>query len=504
MTVREEGMADDRRRRQRARIPRLGLALLLTGLVGSVASCALNPATGGRQLSLISEGEEIQMGREAHPQILATFGEYPDRRLSQYVELLGLRMASRAERLNLPWTFTVVDDEVVNAFAVPGGFIYLTRGILAHFTSEAQLAAVLGHEIGHVTARHSVTQLSQVQLAQAGLGIGAILGGPGGAPVVNLAGAGFQVLSLGFSRDHERESDDLGYRYMSLLGYDPQEMIDVFAMLGRVGDLSGSERAPGWLSTHPHPEDRELRIRERIASDSSLAEAGRVGREAYLRQIDGLIYGDDPRKGYFVEEDFYHPELAFHLRFPTGWSTVNQPSAVEASSPERDAVIVVTLEDPIGSADQARRRFFSEIQGIRQNDVSQVDVNGLDASWASFSARDAQNNQFQGEALFVALDGQVYRILGYAPRGAWSRNREAVGAALRSFERETRPEMLDVEPARIRIVEVEEPLPFVRFLERYPSSIPAERVALLNQVRETEVLEPGLYKQIVGGVIPQR
>jgi len=397
----------------------------------------------------------------------------------------------------------VVDDPVVNAFAVPGGFIYLTRGILAHFDSEAQLAAVLGHEIAHITARHSVSQISRAQLAQTGLGLGAILAGPSASPLVNLAGTGLQVLFLSFSRDHERQSDELGYRYMNRVDYEPTEMIEVFSMLGEMGELSEGERVPGWLSTHPEPEDREQRIREMIAASPPAGRGAEVGREAYLRRIDGLIYGDDPRQGYFLEENFHHPELAFHLRFPAGWTTVNQRAGVQGVSPERDAVVALTLEDPVGSPDQARRRFFAQNQsGVRQDDISNREVNGLETSWASFTARDQQGNQLRGEVLFIRLDDRIYRIMGFTPGGRWDRYREVIGASLRSFERETRPEILQVEAARIRVVEVEEPLRFADFLERFPSSISAERVAILNQVREGEVLEPGLYKQVVGGEMP--
>jgi predicted Zn-dependent protease len=194
----------------------------------------VNPATGRRELSLVSEAQEIQMGRDADPEVTASIGLVDDPALQSYVSSLGLRMAASSERPQLPWSFKVVDDPVVNAFAIPGGFIYVTRGILAHFDSEAELAGVLGHEIGHVTARHSASQMSRQQLQTIGLGVGMIFSQTvrdyGG-----LASAGLQMMNLSYSRGDESQSDELGLRYITRAGYDAEAMIGVFQMLGQVG-----------------------------------------------------------------------------------------------------------------------------------------------------------------------------------------------------------------------------------------------------------------------------
>src|SRR5213595_4027039 len=184
---------------------------LLAGL--GAGACAVNPATGSRQLMLISESQEIAMGRDYDRQVGASIGLYPDSGLQRYLQQFGTRLAATSERPNLPWTFRVVDDPVVNAFALPGGFIYVTRGIFAHLNSEAELAGVVGHEIGHVTARHSVSQLSKQQLAQLGLAVGSIAS-PELGRYAGLAGQAFGVLFLKYSRDNESQADDLGLRYM--------------------------------------------------------------------------------------------------------------------------------------------------------------------------------------------------------------------------------------------------------------------------------------------------
>lgn len=469
-------------------------------LGAGVVSCAVNPATGERQLSFIGTEREIEMGRDAHPQILQSMGSYPDSALQAYVSGLGQRMAAVSERPNLPWTFTVVDDPVVNAFALPGGFIYLTRGILAHFDSEAELAAVLGHEIGHVTARHSVNQMSQAQLAQLGLGLGSVFV-PELRPFEDAAGAGLQLLFLKFGRDDERQADDLGYRYMTRLGYDPGEMVDVFRMLGRASSDGGGERVPTWLSTHPDPENREGRIRDRIAADTADYGGALVRREGYVRSLDGMVFGDDPRQGFFRGEDFYHPELAFHLAFPDGWSTLNRRASVQAVSPEEDALVALRLAE--GDSPRSALRAFLGQEGIRSGSTSDQDLNGLPAARGDFAASSGEDDEVRGSVTFVLLDERLYRMLGVASSGSWSAREPSIRRALASFVPVTDSRVLSVEPARVSVVELERAIPFREFLSRYPSSVSDETAARINQSDPDDTIPAGRHlKRITGGELP--
>src|SRR5206468_2522231 len=218
------------------------------------AACAVNPATGKRQLMLVSEGEEIQMGAQYDSQVVLSIGEYPDPALQDYVADLGRKLAATSERPNLAWTFRVVDDPSVNAFAIPGGHVYITRGILAHMTNEAQLATVMGHEIGHVTARHTAHQMSREQVANLGLAVGSIASSRL-ARYAGLASQALGVLFLKFSRDNENQADELGVRYSSRTNYDSRQMDSVMAMLDRIESQSGG-RLPEWLATHPNPGNR--------------------------------------------------------------------------------------------------------------------------------------------------------------------------------------------------------------------------------------------------------
>ncbi|MDH3745482.1 MAG: M48 family metallopeptidase, partial [Acidobacteriota bacterium] len=241
----------------RIRSNRLFLPALVATLLGVLlGSCAVNPATGKRQLMLMSEAGEIAMGREAHPQIMASMGVYDDQGVQEYVAELGAELAALSERPNLPWTFTVLDDPAVNAFALPGGFIYVTRGIMTHLDSEAELVSVLGHEIGHVTGRHGAARMSKAQLMQVGLGVGMIVS-PELQQFGDLAMQSMQLLFLKYSRDDERQADDLGLRYTVAGGWDAREMPEVFGVLKSVGEAAGAGRVPGWLSTHPDPGERQ-------------------------------------------------------------------------------------------------------------------------------------------------------------------------------------------------------------------------------------------------------
>lgn len=473
------------------------LALLLAW--GSLA-CATNPATGERQLSLIGTEREIEMGRQADGDITQAMGLYEDEQLQSYVDRLGQEMAALSERPDLPWTFRIVDEPGVNAFALPGGFIYVTRGILAHFDSEAQLAAVLGHEIGHVTGRHSVNQMSRQQLAALGLGVGSILSEEV-ARFQGLISAGLQLAFLSFSRDHEREADDLGLRYMSAAGWDPGEMPEVFAMLSRAGGGQDAQRVPEWLSTHPDPENREDRIEQRIAEQNLGAGTGTVNRASYLRRLEGLVFGDDPRNGYFRDGTFLHPELRFRIEFPAGWQKVNQARQVVAQPESGEAIAGLSLAEG-EEADAALRAFLSQ-EGLRTVATETRSVSGLPAAWARFTAS-VQQGTLSGIVAFVEYDGRVYQVMGYTSEARFDQYRDAFGRVLSSFAPLDDPALLDVEPKRIEIVELPESMTLAEFHDRYPSTVDLDRLSVLNQVDTDAALEGGrLVKRVVGEGAPE-
>lgn len=472
-------------------------ALLLIG--GMVAGCARNPATGRNELMLVSESQEIQMGTQYDSQVVATIGLYPDPALQSYIQTLGTRLAATSERPNLPWTFRVVDDPAVNAFAVPGGFVYITRGIMAHMTNEAQLATVVGHEIGHVTARHTASQISKQQLAGLGLAIGSIAS----SRVAQYAGVASQALSvlfLKFSRDDENQADELGIRYSSRANFDSREMANVMRLLDKISSGTGGGRLPEWLSTHPDPGNRLEHINSMIAKLQTDFTGATVNRENYERRLDGLMYGMNPREGFFKDNVFYHPELRFRMTFPSGWHVMNGKQAVAGQSQQQDAIIEMTLAQG-SSAAQAARAFLST-EGIQAGAVQRANVNGLSADAAPFAAA-TESGTLRGTAMFVEYGNRVYRLLAYAPEERWGNYQSAAQQSLTSFGPVNDPTVLNVQPQHLTVFTLDRRTTIAELLRQRPAPVPAATLALINQVEENTPLEPGrVVKWVVGAPLP--
>jgi predicted Zn-dependent protease len=465
-------------------------ALLVVGLVG--AACSTSPVTGRRQIALYSEQQEIAMGRQAHQQVLQEIGLYPDEQLQRYVQRLGLDLAQASERPHLPWTFGVLDDPAVNAFALPGGFIYVTRGMLAHMGSEAELVGVLGHEIGHVTARHSIERMSKAQLAGLGLGLGSILS-PQVAQLANVAELGLNVMFLSFSRDDERQADDLGVRYMVGQGYSPQAMADVFGMLDRVSRSREEGRLPNWLSTHPNPDNRRGRVLAR-ARELTAPLPTTLNTGPFLARIDDMVYGPDPRQGFFRDGVFHHPELQLRMNGPAQWQAVNRRQAVIWQSPQQDAVLVLTLAEQ-ASAQAAAQAFFRR-QGVELVRQLSLQPGGLPTAAGEFRA--AGQTPVQGVASFIELGGRVYQVLGYSAQRRWGQRGNEVVAAIQSFRRETDRQVLAVQPLRLDV----QTLPRATSVQEMAARAPVtpQELALVNNVDLNARLEAGSAVKTVVGV----
>ncbi|MFG1690885.1 M48 family metalloprotease [Gemmatimonadota bacterium] len=467
--------------------------LLLLGVL--LTGCAVNPATGRRQFSLIGTDQEIRMGREADQQIVAQMGLYDDGELQAYVDSIGRILAAGTEYPQLPWTFRILDDEIVNAFALPGGFIYVTRGILTHFNTEAELAGVLAHEIGHVTARHSASQMSRAQVLQLGLGVTMTLL-PELQPYGQLAETTLQLLFLKYSRDNEREADALGFRYMTRARYDPRSLADVFTMLGRVSGGEGG-RIPGWLATHPEPEDRRERMGEMVTGAGQDFSSFTVRRDPYLRSIDGIIFGANPREGFFEENLFYHPDLAFQLHFPPGWTTQNLRHAVQGMSAEEDALLVLEIAE--GRDPAAARDAFYRESGATLGRTWSERVGGLEAAWGEFTLT-SESGTLRGVGVYLLHQGTVCRILGVASNERWAAREGVVRSSMASFRRLEDRSILSIQPRLVEIVRLGESLSFQGYLQRFPSSAPEETVSLVNQVEGNPSFPAGhLLKRLVGG-----
>jgi predicted Zn-dependent protease len=472
------------------RILRSGAVFVLAAIL----ACATNPATGKKELMLVSEGQEIALGQQEDQKAVASFGVYDDPALQDYVAQLGHSIAERAERPNLPWTFRLVDDSAVNAFALPGGFVYMTRGILAYLDSEAELAMVMGHEVGHVTARHSASQMSSQQLMSLGMGVG-MIAVPELRRYGDLAQLGLGLLFLKFGRDDENEADTLGLRYSVRLDYDAAEGAQAFRMLDQLSEQSEGGRVPGWMSTHPDPGDRYQRLLAAVREQG--LEGGNVRREAYLKRLDGMTFGENPREGFFRDNAFYHPDLRFRYELPRGFKGQNTKQAVWAVSPNGDAVFQLTLAEG-DSPDLAAREFFGD-QQIRTIEADRTTVNGLSAVVGTFDATSGQT-LVRGVAGFVHLDGRVYRLIGYTGRADWGRYSRSFARSLSSFGRLRESWALNVQPRRVDVVVPRRPLTLAQFMERYPSTVPESTIAIINQLGRGGTFKAGQQaKRVTGG-----
>src|SRR5690554_1149226 len=344
-----------------------------------VTACARNPVTGKRQLVLMSENQEIAMGKEADPQIVREYGLYEDEVLQAFINEKGKEMAAISHRSNLNYEFKILDSPIINAFAVPGGYVYFTRGIMAHFNNEAEFAGVLGHEIGHITARHSVAQQRNNLLSQIGL-IAGVVFVPEFGQFAEQASQGLNLMLLKFGRDAESQSDELGVEYSSKIGYDASEMAGFFNTLERNQVASGAGELPEFLSTHPSPAGREANVgqlAEEWKNKLNLTQA-KVNRDGYLKMLDGLVYGEDPKQGFVEDQIFYHPELKFQFPIPSAWSYQNSPQQFQMAEKEGKAMMTLTLVE--GTSLQEASSSVLKNYSLELIDAEEVSVNGLKRS----------------------------------------------------------------------------------------------------------------------------
>jgi predicted Zn-dependent protease len=358
---------------------------LLLAMVAAVVGCAVNPVTGRQDFVMMSEAQELSLGRQAAGQIESQLPLLEDQPLQQYVQEIGDLLARHSHRSELGYRFRVVDSPDINAFALPGGYIYVNRGLLAYFNSEADLAAVLGHEIGHVTARHGVRQQSMAmgtgllaELATLGTGVRAV------GDLGNMLGT---AMVRGYGREMELEADGLGAEYLARAGYRPNAVLNVIGVL-KDQDTYARQRAEvlgrppqegyhGLFATHPTHDQRLQQVVAR-AQGLTTGTAQKVGRDTYLKAIDGLIYGDSPEQGIVRGNRFYHQKLDMTLTYPSSWVIVNRPDLLLAHTPDEQGFIALTLETlqrQVGP-EQILREKVGNRQLVQEQAISSAGIHG--------------------------------------------------------------------------------------------------------------------------------
>jgi len=450
--------------------------------------------------------DEIEQGREADRQIEAQFGFYEDEELNAYVTGIGERMAALSERPDLPWTFRVLDSPVVNAFALPGGFVYVTRGLLAYAGSEAELAGVIGHEIGHVTGRHSRGRQRGSFLAGLAILAGALLSDT----VRDLVELGLPQLAAGlvlnkYSRDQELDADERGIRYATQAGYNPYGIGGFFETLQSLEAQSDRRRLPGWISTHPQVDDRIERSNrwaaQSLARYNMQAELLFVGRTELLTEVDGIVFGENPREGYMSGDDFVHPDLRFRLTFPAGWQVQNARAAVTVVGPGEQAYMKLELA-ALQEGETPPNYVRAYLLELRADvlDSGQREINSFEAYEATFGVQ-AERTEYAVLGNWVLYDGRLYQLLGVTTPGRWREYASTMERSMHSFQELTDEQALAVEPARVRVVEVEQTMQLSGVIEGATDlSVSPQTVAILNHRALDDVIEAGdVVKLVTGG-----
>ncbi|QPF76779.1 M48 family metalloprotease [Roseateles sp. DAIF2] len=469
-------------------------ALLLTAaLLAGCGSTVVNPVSGRAERSVMSLGQEVEEGRKAHQEVLKEYSALDDPKLQAYVGALGRKLAAQSHRAELEWHFTVLDSPEVNAFALPGGYIYVTRGILAYMENEADLAGVIGHEIGHVTARHGAQRATRQQ--NAGLGVlaatvlGAMLESRGVGGATDLAGQVSQGVAAGYvasySREQELQADQLGAEYLSRTHYDPKHMIEVIQVLKDQEQYAADQaraqgrQAPsggGWLASHPSNEARLQRIRDEAAQLSPGGAPVDAGRAPFLKAIEGMDFGDSAAQGLVRGAHFLHPALDIALTAPAGWQLQNSADQLTVISPARDAALILqAVPARAGSSHEAILRQW----GAEQGRTEARQINGLTATHFSGLRRDSKGQRSQATLTLVnGSKGQVYALV-YAARDAQAlqQRRAALAQAEGSFRALTAEDRKLAKPWRIAL----KPFPAGGFAELAKGSVVDEaRLRLLN------------------------
>ncbi len=440
---------------RKANIIKLILLSLCT-IIG--LSCAVNPVTGRRQLMLVTEGQEVAMGRTVNEEITGQYGLYDDPALQNYIKSLGQTLEPYVHRPQLEYHFAVLDTPVPNAFAAPGGYVYLTRGILALMNSEAELISVLGHEIGHISARHSVARLSYGMVTEVVLGAASAVSEEF-ASFRDVAGLGTQLIFLSYSRRDEHEADDLAVEYSRKAGYSPLEMQSFFNTLERMSPSDGT-RVPSFLSTHPLSRQRIERIAELTSPEDRRL---KVERDHYLQRIDGLIYGENPRQGIIKNSTYYYPGLDLKLKIPSNWETQYDRESLALSTEDRQGIMLWEFVREPGDINNIHNNAVKEYSALRIQEEGSINIGGYPARFTRgvIQSGSSQNDQQQYTLYLVTVQkaNVFYRfsalMVNDAPK-IW----KDIQYHLHSFDTIKDSGIKNIRPRRIEVIQIlnQEPL----------------------------------------------
>lgn len=451
---------------KRIRLLFASLLVASTAWTGGCGSKSVNPVTGQTERTVMDERTEVVEGAKAHEQVLQEFGELKNPRLQAYVDEVGQRLAKQSERANLAWKFTVLDSPDVNAFALPGGYVYVTRGIMAYMASEADLAGVLGHEIGHVTARHGAQRATRSQNAGVGVVAATVLGvllesaGVGGAAqVANQVSQGVAAGYVAkYSREQESQADRLGAEYLQRINHDPRNMVDVINVLkNQEAYAADRARAEGrqaqggdhYLASHP-ANDQRLADITRIAQGYK-GNYSDEGKQRHLRAMEGVTFGEAREQGVTRGRNFYHEPLGFAFTAPVGWKVDNDADSLTFLAPDGAAGLIIrTLPPKAGSThEEIIRNTIKPVSGRTEART----LNGLRATHFVGVRRSEQGQQENITTTIVSGPGNTNYAFIYAARDAavLARHRAAMQDTEASFRALSATERASANPWTLRL-----------------------------------------------------
>ncbi len=422
------------------------MGLVLAGL----SACSTNPATGKSQFAgLMPAAQESQVGASEHQKVIAQFGLYEDPKLSAYVSEIGKKITVKTERPDVQYKFFVVDSPIVNAFALPGGYIYVSRGLLVLANSEAELAAVMSHETGHITARHSAERYSHGVITSLGAAVlGAAIGDKG---VTQALGVGSNLYISSYSRSQENEADTLGLRYMTQGGYDAQAMSSFLASLqndtsleSRLQGKDGSD-STSYFSTHPATGERVAGTRAQAAQ---YPQGGVTNHDRHLDMINGMIYGDSEKQGFVRGNAFVHPGIGFTFNVPDGFQVQNQPEQVVAVSKTGAAIIF----DLVASASDPMTYLTREwVKGEAVEAPENISVNGMPGATAGFTGN-LNGAPVNIRLIAIKWGNKMVRFQMAIPQSVSPSVVQTMKSAAYSFRPLSESDRQSLKPYRVRVV----------------------------------------------------
>ena len=495
--------------------PSLKLSALIVSaaVLAGCGSTVNNPVTGQAERSVMSEAAEIAEGKKAHAQVLEEYGVLKNPRVQAYVNDIGQRLARQSQRANLQWTFTVLDSPEINAFALPGGYVYITRGIMVYLESEADLAGVVGHEIGHVTARHGAQRATRQQ--DAGLGVlaasvlGAVLESRGVGGAGRMASDISQTVAAGYvsryGREQELQADSLGAEYLSRIRFDPRNMIDVINVLKNqerfAADLARLQGRPApepnsWLSSHPSNEQRLDTITRLAAQYKTGVAYNDEGRARYQQILEDMAFGESPEQGLTRGRNFYHSGLGFALTASEGWRIQNEPDQITLVNNAGDAGLVVKMAPPDAGRthDEIIRKLISPTAGRAER----LQINGLAATRFSGTVA-GKNGQVQNTelALITSAQGAIFLFIHAAKdASALQRSRAQMVETENTFRALTVQDKAAARPWMMRSVVMPRG-GFAELAKTSPLANPEQQLRLINGVYPAGDIKPGLTVKTV-------